>query len=213
MRGLLEDEQLEHALTQGEMASVLATCNALRINLARHGLGELAWIDVPDPEPAPDSFVALVEKLARLEHVVFTGDEEITLALDEHNDTGVWAAKSWQALTALEDYARFKADVHFKGNVDRYLHATPPGGRGFPAQRHAQDESESVKKNPHLRSARTFYVPRRVDPTCQSFMAAHFKIAQYARISPRLHYCDATTVDGKIYVGHLGPHLPTGTAR
>ena len=40
-------------------------------------------------------------------------------------------------------------------------------------------------------------------------MYAHFKIAQYKLVSPRLHYFDDTHRSGKIYVGHLGPHLPT----
>ncbi|MDQ1306785.1 MAG: hypothetical protein QG671_2617, partial [Actinomycetota bacterium] len=38
---------------------------------------------------------------------------------------------------------------------------------------------------------------------------AHFKIIQSGLISPRLHYYDATAVDGTVYVGYLGPHLPT----
>ncbi|SMF05087.1 hypothetical protein L603_001600000240 [Cellulosimicrobium cellulans J34] len=52
-------------------------------------------------------------------------------------------------------------------------------------------------------------VPRSVDATGSVFMGAHFKIAQSGTIWPRMHYHDAVDVDGHIYVGYLGPHLPT----
>jgi hypothetical protein len=43
-------------------------------------------------------------------------------------------------------------------------------------------------------------------------MGAHFKITQHGLISPRMHYHDATVVDGLVYVGYLGRHLPTGSS-
>lgn len=41
-------------------------------------------------------------------------------------------------------------------------------------------------------------------------MGAHFKIAQFAMIGPRMHYHDDTAQSGRIYVGYIGRHLPTG---
>ncbi|MFT4011701.1 MAG: hypothetical protein QM655_16845 [Nocardioidaceae bacterium] len=41
-------------------------------------------------------------------------------------------------------------------------------------------------------------------------MGAHFKIAQFGMVSPRPHYSDATDLDGNVYVGYIGRHLPTG---
>ncbi|GAA1082723.1 hypothetical protein [Tsukamurella spumae] len=38
---------------------------------------------------------------------------------------------------------------------------------------------------------------------------AHFKIAQSGMISPRMHYLDDTARTKKVYVGYIGPHLPT----
>ena len=43
-------------------------------------------------------------------------------------------------------------------------------------------------------------------------MGAHFKIAQWATISPRMHYLDATARTQVIYVGYIGPHLPLSTS-
>ncbi len=43
-------------------------------------------------------------------------------------------------------------------------------------------------------------------------MGAHFKIAQSTTVSPRLDYLDATATAGVIYIGYLGPHLPTAAS-
>jgi hypothetical protein len=50
------------------------------------------------------------------------------------------------------------------------------------------------------------------DPSGSAFMGAHFKIAQSATISPRVHYLDATTRTKVVYVGYVGPHLPLSTS-
>lgn len=42
-------------------------------------------------------------------------------------------------------------------------------------------------------------------------MGAHFKIAKYGTVSPRLHLHDAVAEDGRVYVGYIGPHLPLRT--
>ena len=57
--------------------------------------------------------------------------------------------------------------------------------------------------------ARELPVPTYVSSTGSVFMGAHFKIAQSGLVSPRLHYYDATGIDGNVYVGYIGPHLPT----
>ncbi|WP_243793172.1 hypothetical protein [Saccharopolyspora gloriosae] len=95
------------------------------------------------------------------------------------------------------------------GGVEGYLNNLPGGCRGYPANRHARDESEDVRTNRKFRSQRMFPVPESVDPEGQVFMGTHFKIANSGMISPRMHYSDATARDGKIYVGYLGKHLPT----
>jgi len=40
-------------------------------------------------------------------------------------------------------------------------------------------------------------------------MDAHFKLGAKKTISPRMHYFDAAAIDGKIYVGYIGRHLPS----
>jgi hypothetical protein len=75
--------------------------------------------------------------------------------------------------------------------------------------RYARDESEDVRNNARLSAARMFTVPEEVEPGGEVFMGAHFRIAKAGMVSPRMHYFDATAIDGKVYVGYIGPHLPT----
>lgn len=73
-------------------------------------------------------------------------------------------------------------------------------------------ESEDVQRNPRYRKPRELRVPVEVDPSGTAFMGAHFKIAQSATISPRVHYLDATARTKVVYVGYIGAHLPLSTS-
>jgi hypothetical protein len=211
VRKQLEDEQLENAQNVQELTKALSQLDQLRVQLAALGHGEDAWSVSGDEalNDVPDSFSTLLRRLNELEHIRFTGDPELARDLESHDPLGTWTAKTWAALQAANGYAAAKADGDYSGSLDSYLQETPPGRPGFSRQRHARDESEPVKSSDRYRGARVFPVPAAIDPSGQVFMAAHFKIAQFGMISPRLHYHDATTVDGCVYVGYIGAHLPT----
>lgn len=204
----LEDEQLAHAETQDDLHEADGERDVLRVRLFELDRHDLVWTP-PLSAVGPESFSDVLDQLGELSHVVFTGDEAITRALEENDTLGVWARKSWDVLNAVNDYARAKAHGVFTGSVDSYLKDTPPGYAGYPQRRHGRDESEPVKNRPKYRAPRTLPVPTTVDSSGRIFMGAHFKIIQSGLTSPRLHYHDATAVDGTIYVGYLGPHLPT----
>ncbi|QAY71609.1 hypothetical protein [Xylanimonas protaetiae] len=216
-----EDVTLDFA-EAGERARRLeAELAALRRALQESGnpdLGELAWTDhlaTDDAETlTPDSFEELLlawstaQESGSLGGVVWTGDRDTVLALDEHGPASSWAGVTWTVLRALDDYARVSAAGEFNGSVDDYLRNTPPGCHGYSANRHAQTESETVRNNDRYANSRYLPVPRSIDPSGRKHLWAHFKIAQYAMVAPRLHYLDATATDGKIYVGYIGKHLP-----
>lgn len=211
VRVQLEDEQLDHAQTTQDLTRAESERDQLRLELNTLGHGDIAWSVSGDEAVAslPESLTELLQRLPELGHVRFTGDLESARALEEHDPVGTWAAKTWSALEAVNGYAESKAEGLFSGNVDTYLQSPPPGRPGYSRQRHARDESEPVKSNDRFHDARMFAVPTAVEPSGQVFMGAHFKIAQFGMISPRLHYFDATAIDGTIYVGYIGPHLPT----
>jgi hypothetical protein len=207
-------EQRERADAEEERAEAERQLRHVRTQLIVAGHGKVAWtepeIDIRDIRP--DTFVDLLDRLAELEHVTFTGDGGVTLDLDKHGNSRSWAGKTWDALLALDDYARISLTEGFAGDVTAYLADTPATCRSFSGNRHASTESSDVQHKPQLRTARELPVPSEIDPSERAFMGAHFKIAQSATISPRMHYLDATARTQAIYVGYIGPHLPLSTS-
>src|SRR5690606_17160308 len=107
------------------------------------------------------------------------------------------------------DYARESVAGRCPTDVEGYLRQLPAGCRGYSANKHAPTESVTTQSIPRFRRARLFPVPATVDRRGQAMMNAHFRIAQSGLLSPRLHYLDDTARTGKVYVGYIGPHLPT----
>ncbi|REE04254.1 hypothetical protein C8E99_2082 [Citricoccus muralis] len=179
---------------------------SLQRKLAMAGKAQEAYEqDEPVDEFAPEDFAELVDHLRDLEKegVVFTGDKEDVLAVDSFGRNS--ASMAWKALKALGGYLRAKGDGAFQGNVHQYLNTIPPGYPVYPATRHAPRESETTMKM--YGDLRRFAVPSTVDPDGSVTMQAHFKLHKAGMKSPRIHYCDASSMDGRIYVGYIGEHL------
>lgn len=211
-RGLqsrLQDEQLEHAAAADELRTVQRRNVYLEGLLQRTGVAGEVYSEAPATEREPADYEELLTGLEDFECLVFTGRQEITLSLDQHDPLGVWVGKTWKILCALEDYACAKRAGVCATDVEGYLRHVPNGCRGYSLNKHAPTESEDVQRNPKFREARVLPVPRDVQDGGRIEMMAHFKIAQSGLISPRLHYYDDTTRSGKVYVGYIGPHLPT----
>ncbi|MCX4388822.1 hypothetical protein OG777_18040 [Micromonospora peucetia] len=208
----LEDEQLENRDAVDLLTRSEETVRTLRHRLASTGQAEVAWTAQPAEEDVsrPDSFGELLRWLPKLKQVAFTGDPDHAEDLDSRDTLGAWASKTWDALLVLHDYATAKADGRWDRDVHGFLENTPDGCHEWPTRRHARDESEEVRTNPAFRRRRVLPVPASVVQAGRTFMGAHFKIAQFAMISPRMHYYDDTAHSGHIYVGYIGRHLPTG---
>ncbi|WP_454293567.1 hypothetical protein [Salana multivorans] len=212
-RHAVDDAQADLALSGEEVALLERTVTELRRRLMEVGRHDDAWALIPEAEGkdvSPGTFAELLDRLksASLAHVVFTGNDDHSESLDVTWPLG--PPKAWSALLALEGYALAKANGLATAGVDHYLRNTPGGYACFSAARHAHDESEEVKSNPKFFEPRMLHVPAAVNPAERVFMGAHFKLAQLGQVSPRLHYYDATAIDGRVYVGYLGVHLPTG---
>lgn len=206
----VEDEQLEAAQLADDAREQASIIQHLRNIIAREGLGELAWTE-PEAEAdePPTSFDELLERARELPRVQLTlADKDTALELDIHEPLGRWAKQTWGFLRALQDYAEHKSNGTVAGDVEHYLNNTPTGSAGAPPKRHARDESATVRSTQRYSRHRELPVPQQIEPTGRVFMGAHFKIAQFGMVSPRMHYFDATAIDGKIYVGYIGPHLP-----
>lgn len=205
----LDQSLFDEALTYEDLTKAENRIRHLQSRLRKADQYADAW-SYPEPEaPAPSSLFVLLKQVDTLERIEFNWKEEDIFKLAEHDRMDSWAAKVWNALLALQDYARVVAEGERPGGVEGYLNNLPDGCRGYPANRHGRDESEDVKTNRRFWSHRMLPVPESVHPDGQVFMGAHFKIANSGMISPRMHYHDATVIDGNIYVGYLGKHLPT----
>lgn len=206
----LEDAQID-AAAESDHAQVLEDqVRWLRTELMRAGAGETAWSEVPVEQRTrlPESMSELLERLEEFRYVVFTGDQQPVLDLDITDNLGRSARKAWQALRSLEDYARLKEESVFPGTVHDYCRETPSGCQGWSAERHAYDESGSVKNYERFASARQLPVPEEAVAGGVVFMGAHFKLLTHRTVTPRMHYYDDTAGTGKVYVGYLGRHLP-----
>lgn len=214
-RDLVKDElaaeQRERAAAEEDRATAEWRLRHVQTELAKLGRVDLAWSepDVDVRDIRPDSFIELLGRLGDLTYVLFTGEADITESLDRHGAARSWAGKTWDALLALDDYARLSITGTYARDVTGYLNETPVGCRGFSGNRHAATESDSVQQNPKFRKPRELPVPTQYEMTGSAFMGAHFKIANSAMISPRVHYIDALARTRRIYVGYIGPHLPT----
>lgn len=206
----VEDEQLEHAATFDALTEAEDELARLRAMLVKTELAAEVWAaPSPEKDDVPDSFVELMNRLDDLPGLRFTGDAEIAVELAVQDPLGLWAVKTWKILLALSDYATASREGRCDRDVHGYLLDLPANCRGYSANKHAPTESDSVQASPKFRRAREFPVPAEVDEGGVVAMLAHFKIAQAGMISPRLHYFDDVRGTGMVYVGYIGPHLPT----
>lgn len=211
-RKLLDDSTLDHAETLERVRTAELNLQKLYGQLAKlqtteidYSPAEFTGIDVP-----PGDFDELIMRVDELKLISFTGDPAVTRKLDEQHDSYTWVWKTWDGLLALNDYANArKAGIFTSGGLKQYFDTPPAQCKSFPASKVAAVESDSVRSTPKYHDARIFAVPTKVDETGLAFMESHLKIAQAGMISPRVHFFDDTAKTGIVYVGHIGPHLPT----
>jgi len=210
----LRDERelsiLEHDETLAELNDLKSRARWLELRL--RDVGEYTIPAIEDDVVAPDS-CGDAERLAReLLQNLAVGDIGRGIAqLDEYEKSVIWAKKIWMALRALDDYASAKTEGRHAGNFLSYCTDPPTAALPYSAQSVAMRESDSTESNPATRLARTFPVPVTLNDAGKQYMGAHLKIDAKGSPAPRIHFFDDTvpTGTGFIYIGYVGPHLPT----
>lgn len=191
----------EYAEMEDSLFSVQELNRKFYKELSKANLPEEAY---SPPPVSPDSLIELLGRIEHeLPHIVFTGDHKTTESLDDRPTSATIARRCWNALQTLEDYA---VDYEKYGSVERYLRDDQIA-QTF-AVDHAPRESKTVGNNSRFRGARELHVPQEVHPSEQIYMEAHFRLAQDGGQAPRMHYYDAMAINGHIYIGYIGPHLP-----
>lgn len=209
LQSQLEDAELEHAITHDERTRLEDQVRWLRQRLKEHQDYDGAFAPTPDAEITryPESHSELLDRLAELEPrgVVFTGDAEKCLHLEEVDQVGRTARVAWEALLVLADYLRARREGEWDGAVEGYLQQTPAGYRTISPEKHAPTETNITKRR--FGDERVFPVPETVSPDGRKVMNAHFKLGRLGTIDPRLYYLDDYRGTGRIYVGYIGEHL------
>ena len=216
---LAESADLSEELgtTREELRSARHEVGWLRDRAREAGLYRLASTTAPaDPGLAPPQSVPeLLERItdgSALPHLFFTiEDHDTVYELSDSRKETLWITRAWEAMLALNDYARYQFDNPGSGlGFHSYLRETPDGYRVIPIKRLASQESDHVRNRGKLNEKRLFPVPEEVDPSGRVPMYAHIKLDIEYGICPRMyffpHLGDGTT--NRIYVGYLGRHLP-----
>ena len=188
----------------------------LRERVREEGLFRLAATPAPnDPERRPPTSVAeLLERVTDdvvLPHLFFTLEDQTVYELADSRKESLWVTRAWEALLALNDYARYQFDNPGSGlGFHSYLRDPPDGYRVIPVKRLASQESDYVRNRGKLNEKRFFRVPHEVDPTGRVPMYAHIKLDIEYGICPRLYFFPdlGPETTNRVYVGYLGRHLP-----
>ena len=178
---------------------------------AINALGEVPLAQPQDDEEwNPDSVVdALVAARESLAFLVIGVDEDPCSVLDGQQKRSIWAKKIWSSLRALNDYCKAKAEGRFSGDITMYRSDTPAGAIPLLAE-YAASESKSTGDDAALVAVRTFTVPAAVAPSGRAYMDQHVKIDKGGHSAPRIHLLDDSGgTTQRVYVGYVGPHLPT----
>ncbi|MEV3923870.1 hypothetical protein [Actinomadura coerulea] len=182
---------------------------ALERRLVRAGRASDATVQPDEQTILPTSFAEVVDRTEELTRIEFTGDIDHPLDLDTMPSASSWAQTAWQALLAMDAYARASSEGRFNGGFPTWCKQPPAGARAISPGKIAPDESETVRSNPKMSRHRLLPVPKDVEPSGKVYMWAHVRLGAGAGMrAPRMHYFDDVKNTGKIYVGYLGPHLP-----
>lgn len=159
-----------------------------------------------DHEPPPSTCSDALERAIDELDFVVVGEAAIDHVelLDTESHRSVWAETLWNALSALSDYAKAKADG-FDGDIAAWLEQSDTHPVDY-----SSTESGSVRTNRKYKAARNFAIPVDVDPSGRKEMFAHVRIGSGKPPAPRMHLFDDTRGSSrKVHIGYVGPHLPT----
>lgn len=214
--GFLTELRDDHDYLQLELAEAVRANESVRrrmrwLERQLSDAGARAAV-IEEPNLVIPDAVAEVVQLARvhLRHIAIGPTDADAAELDVHPGASLYAAKTWDALLALDAYASARRQNLFVGSFYRWCQAPPTGESAISAAAVAMMESETVDDNPTLRAKRLFAVPPHVNPTGAIYMPAHIKVVKRGGPAPRLHfYDDCSGPSGLVHVGYVGPHLPT----
>jgi hypothetical protein len=212
------DLRLDYDVLQEEYTEAVTTARTLaaRVRWLERTLAEsghpVYGLSCPEEIFQPGSLAeALVEARTSLARLVIGDTEDSAVWLDNAYPRmrSTWAAKAWDALRALNEFAEARSAGKFSRGFHDWCAGGAPGRFTIPAGMVAMRESRSVTGRGKFSRPRTFPVPIEVAPGGELLMEAHIKLRSVGYPAPRMHFHDDSGgATGKIYIGYVGDHLP-----
>lgn len=209
----LEDAQLECQIALLDLDNHRARAAFLERRLEERGDYDARYLDVPAEfeRDLPDSFDQLLSRIEAMATVSFTGDLDEVDKLNQVDTNNAALRNAWEAVLALHDYCRARAQGLCENGLDWYLNNTPSGFVGFPPGKFGNTETAVTMKR--FGSERVFRVPEHVEAGGTIVMKPHFKLAKIGMVSPRMYFYDGHPHVPHIYIGYLGQHLTNTKTR
>jgi hypothetical protein len=176
-----------------------------------------SWVDNGGPVnplgECPTTWDALLSDSRLADNgLVFTGNQRRIKEVVSLDLAGVGLQAAWDALGTLASYRGCRLGGTWDASVHSFCEAGPLEAFRVPPSKHAQDETGATRKDSRLAGYRLLPVPESVDSTGHVYMWTHFKPHSWsAHQKLRIHYYDQVMMDGNIYLGHVGHHLPSGS--
>lgn len=207
LRQALEDSQMEAEMARMDVDVREARIRWLTARLKDHQDFAAEHSETPADflGSRPASFDDLLRRIEQFEEVEFTGDVAEVERLNQIDTNDAALRTAWEAVVALRDYVRSRADGACNHGLDHYLAHTPHGYQTFPVGKFAETETSITMKG--YGKERIFPVPTSVAPQGKVAMKAHFKLARIGMASPRMHVYDGHPQAQKVFIGYIGAHL------
>lgn len=177
---------------------------ALRTLVARQQRGGALPATVPDDSPQRAAHVAERARRELSNLSIPDGALRDLHRLDDSEKRTVWAGGAWQALRALDEYAKAVAGGFGGGGFFQWCKRTGE----WSTAKVSMTESETVMSNERLSACRLLPVDPAVEPTGYLVMEAHLKIQLGGGPNiPRVYFHDDTKgPTAKVHIGFYGPH-------
>lgn len=159
----------------------------------------------------PKSFGDLLEKIAELDEIEFTGDVSEVEKLNQIDSNDSALRVAWDAIVAVRDYVRARGRGDCSQGLAHYLEHTPSGYQPFPPGKFADTETGETMRR--FGKERIFPVPITIHPSGEIEMKAHFKLARIGMTSPRMYIYDGHPAEPCVFIGYIGPHLTNTQTR
>lgn len=203
----LNDAQLETDYTSLQLDDRDSKIRWLEARLRERGDYEASYIAVPEEfrSDAPGDFKELLDRIARIEGIQFTGVDEDVERLDLIDSNGAALRTAWDAVQVLGDYVRARREGTFDKGLDHFIKYTPEGYRTISSGKFAETETGVTMRS--FGAERIFPVPDFVHSSGRVAMKAHFKLARIGLTSPRMYIYDVNPATPLVCIGYIGAHL------